>query len=393
MNLVYAKRDRDTFRVRINGTVGGQFDGVHFQRELDFINEQFPEAKEIQVRINSEGGSVINGLNAVAAILDSKIPVKTYNDGYAMSMAGVIWLCAEKENRYASNFSILMLHAPYLVSQGEAVEPENEDEKRFIQAVTLQLQTLLIDSTGKSKKEIFEILSKDSFYNSSQAVKEGFMNKENIIKFKRKPKNLGTDIKENIKQIAAFYDSNLNNNNQMELKDLKEMFSFFKATQEESKTVENYSDLEAKYKAVINDKAELETKLTEAENKIETLNSEVESYKGLKAELEAKKAEDKVNKAIEDGKVKKEQKEGLVKVAQETPDAFDAIINAVNLEVKAPNVQDSLTENVEAVAKEFGYEVVDFTFWNLYKDSKVEAVKAKYPSLVNKLEKEFENSK
>ena len=63
-------------------------DGANFAMEIQTINEYYSdEIKCINVRINSHGGSVQDGLSICSAILNSAIPCDTYIDGMAYSMA------------------------------------------------------------------------------------------------------------------------------------------------------------------------------------------------------------------------------------------------------------------------------------------------------------------
>lgn len=410
MKLVHAKRDKDTFTIMLQGIVGEHtFDGSAIANEINFINEYYTEAKAINLRINSEGGSVINGIRVVSAILNSDIPVNTYNDGYAMSMGAIIWLSAKKENRYMADFAINMLHAPMLLdSEGNMIEPEDEGDKTFLKAVYDQLSQILVNNTGKSKEEINKILAKDSFYNAKESVKEGFVNKENIIKFKQKPNNLGTDISENIKRIAAFY-NNSNSNNQNSNTDnmdinwnrITSLFGLLPNSNEDTvaQAVQalqsEKTEVQNKYNAVLEEKKTLENSLKEKETKITGLEKQVSDFKEAEKAAKTEKAKALVDQAIKDGKIKEpkneEEKNSLVNIAETNPETFNTLIGAVNTEVKAPDVTAQL-EDRGKIAAEFGLKPEEMKFWNLWKNnqSALNQIKAKYPTLYNKMEKEAE---
>lgn len=81
-------------------------DGAKFQEELlclDMMNK-----KRIQVWINSEGGSVLQGMNIFNAIIKSRTPVDTYNVGVAASIAGAIFMAGRK--RIMSDYAQFMMH-------------------------------------------------------------------------------------------------------------------------------------------------------------------------------------------------------------------------------------------------------------------------------------------
>ena len=76
-------------------SLGYGIDGNNFANEVLWLN-QYSECKSIEVRINSIGGSVSEGLSICSAILNSEKPVTTIIDGMAYSMAGVIAMCGTK---------------------------------------------------------------------------------------------------------------------------------------------------------------------------------------------------------------------------------------------------------------------------------------------------------
>lgn len=383
MKLIYAKKNKDVAIFHLHGVVGDEVNGNWIAEDINYINQYVDDIKEIHIRINSEGGNVINGMSAVSAILNSKIPVKCFNDGYAMSMAAIIWLACKKEYRYAADFAILMLHAPYLANEdGSMADIEDENEREFIKAVSDQLKSIIKSATGKSDEEIKEIFSKDTFYNISEMVTNGFINPENIIRFQNRPK-LTADIKANIKTIAAFYNSN--NNKKMDVKDFFESLNLFNKAKEGTKTVENYGELETKYKAVLDEQKTLLARAEKAEARVKEVENELKGLEVLKAELKKKEATDKVEKLIKDGRIKKEAKDEMVNIAIETPASFDKIVASLTTEVKAPELPNTET-NIMGVAKEFGIDG-EFTIHSAFRAGKLDAIKAKYPGVYSELMK------
>lgn len=410
MKLIYAKRNKDEFNISLYGVVGeSTFDGTAIAKEIEFINQFYPEATKINLRINSEGGSVINGIRVISAILNSDIPICTYNDGYAMSMAGVIWLSAKKENRFMNDFAINMIHAPYLVDdEGNPVNVENEDEQAFINAVYNQLLGLLVSSTGKDETEMKKILSKDSFYDAKESIKAGFVFKQNVIKYKNKPENLGKDIKDNIRKIAAFY-REINNVNNMNMdinwSKITGMFNLLPSSNEDA--VAQAVEKERKEKATIQNKLDavskeieaLKTSVNEKDENIKQLEKQVADFKEAEKKTKKDSATALVDKAIADGKLKKpandEEKEKLVKIAEDTPEVFNAMTEAVNTVVNAPDITAGLQGGErEKIAAALGIEAKDMNFWTLWeKNEKVlNRIKAEYPVLYKELEKEAEKT-
>jgi ATP-dependent Clp protease protease subunit len=73
-------------------------------------DEEVPveERKPIHLHITSYGGSAYDGWQIVSAIENSKTPVYTYVEGYAMSMALPIYLSGAK--RFLGKYATLLYH-------------------------------------------------------------------------------------------------------------------------------------------------------------------------------------------------------------------------------------------------------------------------------------------
>lgn len=74
-------------------------------RDKDIPVEQ---RKIIELHITSGGGEVYSGWQICSTIINSKTPIHTYVEGYAMSMAVPIFLSGHK--RYLGKYSTLMYH-------------------------------------------------------------------------------------------------------------------------------------------------------------------------------------------------------------------------------------------------------------------------------------------
>lgn len=81
-------------------------DGAQFQEELMWLDTL--GKKSILVKINSQGGSVMEGMKIYDAILTTNTPVDTYNGGLAASIAGTIFMAGRK--RIMADYSKFMTH-------------------------------------------------------------------------------------------------------------------------------------------------------------------------------------------------------------------------------------------------------------------------------------------
>lgn len=79
-----------------------------FISEFKYLEEN---SSEIEIKINSSGGSVMSGLNIVSTILDSDTPTTSRIVGVAASMASVIALATDKT--IICDYGVLMIHNPF----------------------------------------------------------------------------------------------------------------------------------------------------------------------------------------------------------------------------------------------------------------------------------------
>ncbi|MDD2688486.1 MAG: ATP-dependent Clp protease proteolytic subunit, partial [Bacteroidales bacterium] len=114
------------------------------QAQLLFL-ESVDSKKDIQIYINSPGGSVYAGLGIYDTIQYIEADVATICTGMAASMSAVILCAGAKKKRSALKHSRIMIHQPMGGASGQA--SDIEIEAREIQ---------------KIKKELYEIISKHS---------------------------------------------------------------------------------------------------------------------------------------------------------------------------------------------------------------------------------------
>lgn len=167
---VINEKGADTASILIYDIIGGGFfeDGTNAKEFAKTILDLEKEYKNINIRINSPGGSVFEGLGIVNAILNSKANIETYIDGIAYSMAAIIALSGKKVH-IAQN-GRLMLHNASIRAQGNAAdlrtEAENLDGYDSSLAITVSAITGL--SVNDVKQKYFNF--KDNYFNADQAL-------------------------------------------------------------------------------------------------------------------------------------------------------------------------------------------------------------------------------
>ena len=125
------------------------------------------DAKDINMYINSPGGSVSAGL----AIIDTMnlIPndVNTIATGLAASMGAMILLSGTKGKRNALPHAEVMIHQPLGGAQGQA--SDIAIRANHILRTRETLYSMLSDATGKDIDEIAEACERDNFLTAEEA--------------------------------------------------------------------------------------------------------------------------------------------------------------------------------------------------------------------------------
>ena len=125
------------------------------------------DAKDINMYINSPGGSVSAGL----AIIDTMnlIPndVNTIATGLAASMGAMILLSGTKGKRNALPHAEVMIHQPLGGAQGQATDIAIR--ANHILRTRETLYSMMSDATGKDVDEIAEACERDNFLTAEEA--------------------------------------------------------------------------------------------------------------------------------------------------------------------------------------------------------------------------------
>lgn len=125
------------------------------------------DAKDINMYINSPGGSVSAGL----AIIDTMnlIPndVNTIATGRAASMGAMILLSGTKGKRNALPHAEVMIHQPLGGAQGQATDIAIR--ANHILRTRETLYSMMSDATGKDIDEIAEACERDNFLTAEEA--------------------------------------------------------------------------------------------------------------------------------------------------------------------------------------------------------------------------------
>ena len=142
--------------------------------QLLFLEAEDPH-KDIQIYINSPGGSVTAGLAIYDTMQQISPDVVTICFGVAASMGAFLLSGGAKEKRLALPNSRIMIHQPLGGAQGQAVEIEIQAKEILFLKKTLN--SLLAEHTNQSLEKINTDTERDYFLSPAEAVEYGLIDK------------------------------------------------------------------------------------------------------------------------------------------------------------------------------------------------------------------------
>ncbi|HEV8666905.1 MAG TPA: ATP-dependent Clp endopeptidase proteolytic subunit ClpP [Candidatus Paceibacterota bacterium] len=140
--------------------------------QLLFLESEDPK-KDIQIYINSPGGSVSAGLAMLDTMNHIKPDVSTVCVGIAASAAAIILAAGQKGKRFALPNAEVMIHQPWGGAQGQATDIEIT--ARHILATRDRLNKILSKATGQPLAKIEKDVERDYFMAADEAKKYGLV--------------------------------------------------------------------------------------------------------------------------------------------------------------------------------------------------------------------------
>lgn len=142
--------------------------------QLLHLEAEDPE-KDIQLYINSPGGSVSAGLAIYDTMQYIKCDVSTTCIGMAASMGAFLLAGGAKGKRFALPNAEIMIHQPLGGAQGQATEIQIAAE--HILKTRQKLNEILAERAGKSFEQISADTERDNFMSAKEAEEYGLIDK------------------------------------------------------------------------------------------------------------------------------------------------------------------------------------------------------------------------
>ena len=158
-----------------------------------FLESEDPD-KDINLYINSPGGSITAGLAIYDTMQYVKSDITTICTGQASSMAALLLAAGSKGKRFALPHSRIMIHQPMGATQGQATDIDIQAKE--IIRLKKELNEILALHTGQDKKKVGSDSERDFFMSGQEALEYGIVDR---VIAKREMINMGKNEEGGVK--------------------------------------------------------------------------------------------------------------------------------------------------------------------------------------------------
>ena len=151
--------------------------------QLLFLESENPD-KDINLYINSPGGSITDGMGIIDTMNYIKCPVSTICIGMAASMGAALLCAGEKGKRFATPNAEILIHQPLIAGGG--ISGQTTDIKIHAEQMIKtreRLTKILADRTGKPIEQVMKDTERDNYMTAEEALEYGLIDE---ILYKRK---------------------------------------------------------------------------------------------------------------------------------------------------------------------------------------------------------------
>ncbi|MCI8915371.1 MAG: ATP-dependent Clp protease proteolytic subunit [Oscillospiraceae bacterium] len=142
--------------------------------QLLHLEGQDPD-KDIQLYINSPGGSITDGMAIYDTMQYIKCDVSTICVGMAASMGAFLLSAGTKGKRIALPNAEIMIHQPSAGTQGQITDMALHLKR--LEIIKKRMNTLLAANCGKSVEQVTADCERDNFMTAQEALEYGLIDK------------------------------------------------------------------------------------------------------------------------------------------------------------------------------------------------------------------------
>lgn len=163
--------------LKLYGVIGNYWDDLDAKSVTDAIDAI--KSEEIHIKLSSPGGSVFAGMAILHALKTHPAKISIDVEGQAASMASLILMAAEKENRRIAPGSVVMVHNPWAYVEGNAKELRVKAD--LLEKITESAIKIYSEGTGISPDELKKLMDETTSFFDEEAVEKGFVG--SVIKY------------------------------------------------------------------------------------------------------------------------------------------------------------------------------------------------------------------
>jgi ATP-dependent Clp protease, protease subunit len=142
--------------------------------QMLFLESEDPD-KDINLYINSPGGSVTAGLAIYDTMQYIRPDIATICMGQATSMGALLLAAGAKGKRYALPHARVMIHQPLGGAQGQATDIDIQAKE--IMKIKDLIHKILVKHTGQSAEKIRQDTERDYFMDAEEALRYGIVDR------------------------------------------------------------------------------------------------------------------------------------------------------------------------------------------------------------------------
>ena len=142
--------------------------------QLLYLEAQDPD-KDIQLYINSPGGSVTDGMAIYDTMQYIKCDVSTICVGMAASMGAFLLSSGAQGKRLALPNAEIMIHQPSAGTQGQITDMAIHLKR--LEIIKKRMNEILADNCGRSVEEVTAACERDNFMTAEEAKEYGLIDK------------------------------------------------------------------------------------------------------------------------------------------------------------------------------------------------------------------------
>ena len=172
--LSITNKSEKVSEILLYGAIGESFfeDSISAKMFAEELKKLPASVKEIQLRVNSPGGSVFDGMTIYEKLKAEKKngrKIVAYVDGLAASIASIIIMAADEV--IVGDGSMVMIHKPMVGTMGNSNDLERMIN--ILDKIEEQMISIYATKTGMSRLEISKALAEETWYTSEEAVSNG----------------------------------------------------------------------------------------------------------------------------------------------------------------------------------------------------------------------------